>query len=98
VDELAPVDVAVEKVAYSAFHQSRLEWVLRGLGASRLLVAGITTNGGVAATVHDAHVRDLDVTLLGDGCAAFDPAVHEATLRSLAGVAGVVACADALRP
>ena len=30
----------------------------------RLLVAGIVTNGGVASTVRDAHVRDFDVTVL----------------------------------
>jgi ureidoacrylate peracid hydrolase len=29
---LQPVDVAVEKVAYSAFYMSRLEWVIRKLG------------------------------------------------------------------
>ena len=29
VDELAPADVNVEKIAYSAFHASRLEWVLQ---------------------------------------------------------------------
>ena len=29
VDTLAPADVCVEKIAYSAFYMSRLEWVLR---------------------------------------------------------------------
>src|SRR5436189_6290334 len=29
VDELAPADIGVEKIAYSAFHASRLEWVRR---------------------------------------------------------------------
>ncbi|MBN8899138.1 MAG: isochorismatase family protein, partial [Rhodospirillales bacterium] len=28
VDELGPADIAVEKVAFSAFYMSRLEWVL----------------------------------------------------------------------
>jgi ureidoacrylate peracid hydrolase len=95
VDELAPADVVVEKVAYSAFFQSRLEWVLRALDARTLLVAGIVTNGGVASTVRDAHVRDLRTLLLTDGCAAFDPDVHEATLRSLAGVVELVDCEEA---
>ena len=43
---------------------SRLEWVLRKLGITRLLVAGIVTNGGVASTVRDAHVRDIDAIVL----------------------------------
>lgn len=95
VDELAPADAVVEKVAYSAFFQSRLEWVLNGLGARTLYIAGIVTNGGVASTVRDAHVRDLHPVLLTDGCAAFDPDVHTATLRSLAGICEQIDCAAA---
>ena len=51
VDELAPADLAVEKIAYSAFYMTRLEWVLRKAGIDKLYVAGIVTNGGVASTV-----------------------------------------------
>lgn len=90
IGELGAVDCLVEKVAFSAFHQTRLEWVLSGLGATRLIVIGIVTNGGVASTVRDAHVRDLPVVVLGECCAAFDPEVHAATLRSLASIVTVI--------
>ncbi|MGE0719913.1 MAG: cysteine hydrolase family protein [Alphaproteobacteria bacterium] len=93
--ELGPSDVAVEKIAYSAFFQSRLEWVLRKLGIADLLVAGIVTNGGVESTVRDAHVRDLHCTVLSDGCAAGSPAVHEAAIASMASVVDVATVADA---
>ena len=99
VDELGPADIQVEKIAFSAFYQSRLEWVLARAGVTRLLVAGIVTNGGVASTVRDAHVRDFEVTLLADGCAAFDPATHDtavAALRGLARVAGIAEIAGSL--
>jgi nicotinamidase-related amidase len=96
VDALQPVDVAVEKVAYSAFYMSRLEWVLRKLGVDRLVVAGIVTNGGVASTVRDAHVRDLGVTVLEDGCAAFSPAVHDAAIAGLRPVARIASVAEVL--
>ena len=89
VDGLGPADVAVEKIAFSAFYQSRLEWVLARAGIIRLLVAGIVTNGGVASTVRDAHVRDFEVTLLADGCAAFDPATHDTAVAGLRGLAKV---------
>ena len=94
VDALAPADLAVEKVAYSAFYASRLEWVLGRAGIRRLLVAGIVTNGGVASTVRDAAVRDFDVTVLADGCAAFDTETHRtavAALRPVAQIATVAA-------
>jgi nicotinamidase-related amidase len=96
VDQLGPADIAVEKIAFSAFYQSRLEWVLARAGIRRLLVAGIVTNGGVASTVRDAHVRDLDVTVLSDGCAAFDVATHETAIAALRPVARVVTVAAAL--
>ncbi len=60
--------------------------MLRKLGVSRLIVCGIVTNGGVASTVRDAHVRDFTVTLLTDGCAAFSEEVHETAVRALASV------------
>ena len=96
VDALLPVDLAVEKVAFSAFYMSRLDWVLRRAGVRRLLVAGIVTNGGVASTVRDAHVRDFEVTLLSDGCAAFSPEVHETAVAALRPVAQVSTVAEAL--
>ena len=96
VDELKPADIAVEKIAYSAFYQSRLEWVLAKAGIRHLYVAGIVTNGGVASTARDAHVRDFSLTVLEDGCAAFDPAVHETHIAALSSIATIASCADVL--
>ena len=97
VDELKPADLAVEKVAYSAFYMSRLEFVLRRAGIETLIFAGIVTNGGVASTLRDAHVRDFHPILLSDGCAAFDRKVHDVTVASLASVAEVATCAEMTR-
>ncbi len=95
VDELGPADLAVEKVAFSAFYQTRLEWVLARAGVRRLLVAGIVTNGGVSSTVRDAHVRDFEVTVLDDGCAAFDVGTHETAIAALRTVATIGTVASA---
>jgi ureidoacrylate peracid hydrolase len=96
VDELAPADFAVDKVAYSAFYMSRLEWVLRKAGIDRLAFAGIVTNGGVAATVRDAHVRDFESVVISDGCAAFRREIHDATITSLGSSVGIRTCASLL--
>lgn len=96
VDELGPADIAVEKVAFSAFYMSRLEWVLNRAGVRRLLAAGIVTNGGVASTVRDAAVRDFEVTLLSDGCAAFDAETHRIAVEALRPVAKIATIAEAL--
>lgn len=97
VGALKPVDLAVEKVAYSAFYMTRLEWVLRKAAVDRLVVAGIVTNGGVASTVRDGHVRDFEAVVLGDGCAAFRLEAHDAALADLATVATVSTCDALLR-
>jgi ureidoacrylate peracid hydrolase len=96
VDALQPVDVVIEKIAYSAFYMTRLEWVLRKLGVARLFVGGIVTNGGVASTVRDAHVRDIHCTVLADGCAAFSPEVHDTAIAALRPVARIATVADFL--
>jgi nicotinamidase-related amidase len=90
VDELAPADISVEKIAYSAFHMSRLEWCLRKCGIEHLYFTGIVTNGGVASTVRDAHVREFHCSVIADGCAAFGQAVHEAAIEGLRPVAKIV--------
>jgi len=97
VDELKSADYTIEKVAYSAFYQTRLEYVLRALGIDMLLIGGIVTNGGVASTLRDAHLRNIDTVLLTDGCAAFRSEVHEATLISLGSLGGQMTCAQAVK-
>jgi len=96
LDQLAPADIEVEKVAFSAFYMSRLEWVLRKCGIERLYVTGIVTNGGVASTVRDAHVRDFHCTVVEDGCAAFSDELHRAAIDGLRPVAAITTIADAM--
>ncbi|MES2609897.1 MAG: isochorismatase family cysteine hydrolase [Pseudomonadota bacterium] len=88
------VDVSVCKVAYSAFFNTQLDWVLRRAGIDTVAVCGIVTNGGVASTVRDAHMRDYRTLVLSDGCAAFRQDVHDTALADMATVAQVLDCAD----
>lgn len=96
IDELAPADFVIEKVAYSAFYMTRLEFVLKKAGIDTLMIGGIVTNGGVASTLRDAHVRDFHAMLLTDGCAAFSQEAHEASIASLGTVAPRLTCAEAV--
>jgi len=97
VDGIAPwVDVSVCKVAYSAFFNTQLDWVLRRAGIDTVVVCGIVTNGGVASTVRDAHMRDYHTVVLSDGCATFSDAAHQAALTDMASVAEVMTCAQFL--
>jgi len=90
------VDVAVCKVAYSAFFNTQLDWVLRRAGIEHVAICGIVTNGGVASTARDAHMRDYRVTILADGCAAPRAELHDAALADLRSVADIAGCGDML--
>ena len=96
VDALYPADYVIEKIAYSAFYQTRLEYIMRALDIEHLIVGGIVTNGGVASTLRDAHLRNIETIMLTDGCAAFKQDVHEATVLSLGTVTHQLTCAEAL--
>tara|TARA_R110000868_G_scaffold39376_15_gene137188 strand:- start:2316 stop:2915 length:600 start_codon:yes stop_codon:yes gene_type:complete len=96
IDDLQPADLSVEKVAFSAFYQSRLEWVLGRAGIDTLVFGGIVTNGGVASTVRDAHVRDFHTVVLSDGCAAFSDEAHDATIGSLSTISEIATCDEVL--
>ncbi len=98
VDELKGlVDVTVSKVAYSAFFNTQLDWVLRRAGIDTVAVCGIVTNGGVSSTVRDAHMRDYRALVLEDGCAAFGEERHQTSLADMRNVAEVTDCAAFVR-
>lgn len=86
------VDVSVSKVAYSAFFNTQLDWVLRHAGIDTVAICGIVTNGGVASTARDAHMREYHTIILEDGCAAFSEHVHDAAIRDLGTIAEVLSC------
>lgn len=94
VDELQPADLSIEKIAYSAFYMTRMEWVLCKAGIKTLAFCGIVTNGGVASTLRDAHVRDFSCLLLEDGCAAFSDELHRTNIAALRSVSEVMTCGE----
>lgn len=84
------VDVSIQKVAYSAFFNTQLDWVLRHAHIETVAVCGIVTNGGVASTVRDAHMRDYRTLVLSDCCAAFGLDRHDIALADMRNVAEVM--------
>ena len=96
VEALGQPDQVINKVAYSGFANTRLDWWLSKLGITNLIVAGIVTNGGVASTVRAAHVLEYSVTVLSDGVAAFSDSAHQSTLESLATIVDVSTISDVI--
>jgi nicotinamidase-related amidase len=74
---VADEDVVVLKRRASAFAGTDLDLVLRAAGVDTLAIAGVATSAMVAATCYDAADRGYQVTVLRDGCADSDQAMHD---------------------
>lgn len=87
-----PREFVVTHKRVNGFYESGLETVLRALGATRLLVAGVATHSVVESTVRHAADMGYEVGVLAPACAAASPATHAAALASMALVATI--CSD----
>lgn len=85
----------------SAFFQSDLDAVLRGLGVDRLILAGLSVNNAIAATARDAFARDLPSLVVREatGAAPFETDEDTAAaFRALAAWTAEVASLDDVLP
>ena len=85
VRRLRPVDgdYHVLKPKNSGFFQTPLESLLTDLDVQTLVVTGFATDICVLATVMEASMRDFDLVVPQDACAAESARAHEATLAHL---------------
>jgi nicotinamidase-related amidase len=65
---LAPMDgeIVIKKHRLSAFYNTDLEIILRGLGVDTVVISGVTTENCCHATARDAFFRDYKVVFLSD--------------------------------
>jgi nicotinamidase-related amidase len=84
--EIAPLpgEKEIFKHRYSAFYNTDLETVLRGLKVDQLVIGGIMTNMCCESTARDAYFRDLRVFFLADGTGSINEEMHLASLLNLA--------------
>ena len=74
--EVAPEDWIIEKVRLSAFFNTNLEVVLRGLRAETVLIGGVLTNQCIAATSKDAMFRDFKPIVVEECTGTTLPHLH----------------------
>ena len=85
VEELdpRPEDWYVEKTRLSAFFQTNLELVLRGLAAETVLITGVLTNQCVGATTKDALFRDFKPIVIEECTGTTLPHLHEPAIEMI---------------
>ena len=85
LEELGPEDSDwfVQKYRHSAFFQTNLDIVLKGLGAETVLLAGVLTNQCVGATCQDALYRDFKPIVVEECTGTTLPHLHEAAIEMI---------------
>jgi nicotinamidase-related amidase len=75
--------VVVLKHCYSGFQGTELEFVLRSLDVSTIVISGTMTNFCCGATAREAYWRGFKVIFGSDITSTDDDDMHEAELRTL---------------
>jgi nicotinamidase-related amidase len=70
IDELKPQpqDYMIPKFRWSAFHQTYLDIALRNRNIDTLVIAGGSTDVGVASTAYAARDMDYNLVIVSDAC------------------------------
>lgn len=99
IDELAPKenDVVVTRRRVSAFYNTDLEIVLKGLKIHTLLFTGMSTARVVESTAREASDRDYRAVIISDACSADTVEKHENALKSIADFFGEVTTMEAAK-
>lgn len=71
-----PQDHTVTKRTWGAFMHTNLEQYLKGIGATQVVIAGISTSIGVESTARQAFELGFNVTLAVDAMTDTNPDAH----------------------
>lgn len=85
VEQLLPgrCDYFVLKPKHSGFYQTPLEILLKHLGATRLILTGVSTNSCVLFTANDAYMRDMELVVPQDCVAACNAQEHHFAMEQM---------------
>lgn len=91
IDELYPEpgETVIDKAGKGAFGSSNIHLVLKNLGVTHLVFAGITTDVCVHTIMREANDYGYWCTLLKDSCGATDKGNHESAIKSVKMQGGV---------
>ncbi|MEP4892421.1 MAG: cysteine hydrolase [Aliiglaciecola sp.] len=77
-------DSVIYKTRYSAFFKTQLDDLLQQKQLDTIVFCGVTTECCVESSVRDAFHLDYQAIVVSDGCAAYETALHDASLRAMA--------------
>jgi ureidoacrylate peracid hydrolase len=85
IDELKPQpqDYMIPKFRWSAFHQTYLDLALRNRNIDTLLIAGGSTDVGVASTAYAARDMDYNLVIVSDACTSPEEDNHRQFMQRI---------------
>ncbi len=90
-------DIVVEKMRMNAFHETRLNAVLNGLGVDTLVISGAWTNFSIEHTARHAADLGYRAVVLTDGSSTVNDQWQDAAINfALQNVAERVKCKDVI--
>ena len=88
-------DFVVEKMRMNAFHDTRLDTILKGLGIDTVVISGAWTNFSVEHTARHAADAGYRAVVLTDGTSTIDDEWQNAGINyALQNIAERVSCAE----
>jgi biuret amidohydrolase len=87
IDALTPIanEIVLPKTSSGVFNSTNIDYVLRNLGVTKLIVAGVVTDQCVDMAVRDAADRGYLVAVPGDACGTYSQARHDTALQAYGG-------------
>ncbi|GAB4260757.1 MAG: cysteine hydrolase [Methylomicrobium sp.] len=85
LEEVAPVgdEIIINKTASGVFNSTNLNYVLRNLGITALVICGVYSNECVSTAARDACDLGFYVTIVSDAVATVTPELEQATVTTM---------------
>ncbi len=96
IDEIAPGEdeIVLPKSSSSVFVSTHIDYILRNLGVSQLVVAGLLTDQCVESAIRDACDLGYLVTEVTDACLTYTQPRHDNSLSTIKGYCRQVSTDD----
>jgi len=80
---VAPSDKTLTKYGWGAFHDERMDALLKEVGAGQVFLTGLTTSQAVESTARSAHERNYNVVVVTDAIGDLDTEAHSHSVTQI---------------
>jgi nicotinamidase-related amidase len=80
---VADSDRTLTKFGWGAFHDERMDALLKAAGAGQVFLTGVTTSQAVESTARSAHERNYNVVVITDAIGDLDAEAHNHSVNQI---------------